>query len=146
MDTVKFSITIFIASVIILFTACEKGYDSISEEDCDTYAYNDCITLEPIEAELKINFSINKNRQWVAFEIYEGSIDKGKVIVYDTSWNSELTYLMPIPQTYSVKATYINNGKTIFAIDGIEMKAKSVKKCDSTCWFLREYRLDLMLK
>ena len=146
MDTIKISIIFFIASVIFLFTACEKSYDTISDEDCDTYGYGDCITLAPIEAELKLNFSINKNRQWVAFEIYEGTIDQEKIIVYDTSWNSELTYVMAIPQTYTVKAYYSVSGKTIFAIDGMEMKAKSVQKCDSLCWLLREFRLDLMLK
>ena len=129
--------------ILSLSISCEQD---ISDEDCDTYGYADCNTEEPFEAELKLNFTINSNNKRVPFQIIDGRVDNGKIIVYDTAETSEIVYVMALPYYYSVKATYKSGDKTIFAIDGVNMKANSIEKCDSVCWNLPTFRLDLTLQ
>ena len=129
----------------ILYISCKDSYVENDEEDCATYNYSDCNTLEPYTADVKLSFTI-KNNASVAFEIIEGRIEDGKTIVYDTTNTSVIYYNLPIPQYYTVKAIYKNGDNTIFAIDGVEMKATEVHKCDSICWDLQDFELDLRIQ
>lgn len=117
------------------------------EEDCETYNYVDCNTEEPYEAEVSLKFTI-KDNEYVPFEIIKGKVEDGTIIVYDTAraGESEIVYILDIPQYYTVKATYKNGSTIIYAVDGVDMKAKDVQKCDSVCWELDDFRLDLTLQ
>ena len=130
---------------IILSTSCNKDSAKYSDVDCDTYDYSDCQSIEPVETDLKLLFTINKNYSWVPFEIYKGSVDKGELVLRDTAWNSTITYVMPIPEKYSVKAIYELNGQTIYTIDGAKLEATSVPVCDSNCWSVAVSEFDLRL-
>jgi len=136
------ALSLFTLLTIILFSSCEQ---TVSNEDCETYNYYDCNTVEPFEAELKMSFTISKNIHSVAFEIYKGGFDENNVIVNDTAWDSSVTYNMPIPEYYSVRATYKVDGKTIYTIDGVKMDKNSVQKCDSICWKDANKELDLTI-
>jgi len=57
-----------------------------------------------------------------------------------------VTYNMPIPEYYSVRAIYKLDGKTIYTIDGVKMDKKSVQKCDSVCWNDANKDLDLTIQ
>jgi len=144
MDVINKKISILLLIIIMLSAfSCEE---SISDEDCSTYDYFDCNTVQPYEADLELHFTISANTQKVAFEIIEGTIEEGKTIIYDTATTSSITYIMPLQQYYTVKATYENSDKTIYAIDGLDMKAHSVHKCDSVCWTVPTFSLDLRLQ
>ncbi|MCK5846375.1 MAG: hypothetical protein KAG84_02980 [Bacteroidales bacterium] len=141
--TKKRFVIIIVLSILLVNYSCEQ---SVSDEDCATYNYYDCNTLEPFEADLKLQFSITQNNNKIPFEIIEGKIEDGKTIIYDTATTSTITFIMPLPQYYTVKATYKNGSKTIYAIDGLEMKARSIRKCDSMCWTIPTFMLDLRLQ
>ncbi|RLD43687.1 MAG: hypothetical protein DRI86_09375 [Bacteroidetes bacterium] len=128
--------------VVLFLSGCEQ---TVSDEDCDTYNYYDCNTVEPFEAELKMKFTISKNIHSVAFEIYKGGFDENNIIVYDTALNSTVTYNMPIPEYYSVRAIYKLEDKILYTIDGVKMDKKSIQKCDSLCWKEANKELDLTI-
>jgi len=130
--------------VLVLFLySCEE---TVTDEDCETYNYYDCNSVEPFEAKLTMKFTISKNIHWVAFEIYKGGFDENNIIVYDTARNSTVTYNMPIPEYYSVRAIYKLEDKTLYTIDGVKMDKKSVQKCDSVCWKDANKELDLTIQ
>ncbi len=143
---IKFKVFSFIGLFTILIglllSACEP---TTNNEDCDTYNYYDCNTVEPFEAKLTMDFTISKNIRWVAFEIYKGRFDENNVIVRDTARNSTIEYTMPIPEYYSVRAIYKIDNKTIYTIDGVKMDKKSIQKCDSVCWQDADEKLDLRI-
>ena len=142
MDLIK-KITILIGIATLALMSCDED---VSDEDCSTYSYLDCNTLEPDEADLILRFTISNNMSSIPFEIIEGTIESGTTIIYDTAKTSEIIYIMPLNQYYTVKATYKNEVKTIFALDGVNMKARSTQKCDSVCWTLPKFELNLTLQ
>jgi len=142
-DKIRILLATLMFSVIIFNTGCD---DTVSDEDCETYNYYDCNTIEPYEAELKLTFSISKNITKVPFEIYKGSIEDNNIIVYDTAFSTKLSYTLEIPEYYSVRAKYEIDGKVIYTVDGIKMDKKSVQKCDSVCWKDATKDLDLTLQ
>ena len=139
----KISYLFGLLSIVLFLYSCEE---IVPNEDCETYNYYDCNSVEPFEAELKMSFTISKNIHWVAFEIYKGGFDENNIIVYDTAWNSTVTYNMPIPEYYSVRAIYKLEDKTLYTIDGVKMDKKSVQKCDSVCWKDANKELDLTIQ
>lgn len=136
----RISLSLLLVSFFLL--ACEEEH---IDGNCSFYNYSGCNTTEPFMAEMTMKFSITPDIPWVAFEIYEGTIDEGEVIVYDTAWNSQVIYDMPIPQYYSVKAKYELNGNIIYAIDGAEIRKHQERICDSLCWEVDETNLDLVI-
>ena len=135
-----------IAILLILgstYACTEDFYDE--EVDCQSYNYNDCNTLEPIDANIDLLFTI-KGNQSVPFEIIEGKIEDGKTIIYDTARTSKISYIMAIPSYYTVKAEYKIGDKTVYAVDGVDMKARSTQRCDSICWETPSFKLDLTLQ
>jgi hypothetical protein len=142
-NKISFLLAALMFSVIIFNTGCDE---TVNEEDCDTYNYYDCNTIEPYEAELKLTFSISKNITKVAFEIYKGRIEENNIIIRDTAFSTKLSYTLEIPEYYSVRAKYEVDGKTIYTVDGVKMDKKSVQKCDSICWKDSNKELDLTLQ
>lgn len=135
----------FLLVIVLISISCNKNSLNSSNVDCTTYNYSDCSTSEPYETELNLLFSINNDFAWVPFEIYKGNVDDGELILRDTAWNSKITYVMPIPEKYSVRAKYERDGKIIYTIDGAELKATSTQICDSICWTVDNAEFDLML-
>lgn len=138
-----FPIYLLLTLFALTIVSCEE---TISEEDCATYNYYDCNTIKPIEADLKFKFSLSPKIKMVAFEIYKGNIEQNNIIIRDTAKSSTVTYIMPIPEYYSARAIYKEDGKTIYVVDGVKMDVKSVQKCDSVCWKDSNEEMDLTLQ
>jgi hypothetical protein len=136
-----YSVLLFVFALVI-----SEFDETVSDEDCETYNYSDCNTIEPFEAELSMAFSISKNIRMVPFEIYKGSIEENIILLKDTAWSSKVKYTLEIPEYYSVRARYVIDGKTIYTVDGVKMDKKSVQKCDSICWKDSNKELDLTLQ
>jgi hypothetical protein len=139
-------LTILMLIIVTHFFSCkESSVDLPNVENCENYYYEDCNTIEPVEGSVRLNFSINKQIHMVVFDVYKGYVDEGNLFFSDTSWNSNIEYIMPINQYYSVKATYLINGISLKVIDGGELKNYSKQVCDSTCWAADELTLDLSI-
>jgi len=132
----------FLLAIIISFSTCKKTHQS--PDDCSNYDYHDCNTLEPTNSSLKMSFSLNSQIHSVPFVIYKGNVEDNSVLYHDTAFASEVIYSLDFG-SYSVKAEYHINGKTIYAIDGGKMIKWSNNVCDSTCWSADSLSLDLRI-
>ncbi len=137
----KHLVLIYLILVGLSIASCSE----YSDVDCEYYDYHDCDTKEPSNLELNLYFTINQEIQSVPFEIYQGTVDEGTLLLRDTAYDHEVVYSMPVPNTYSVRAIYSKQDRTIYVVDGDKMKAKSQVRCDSTCWESTVYKFDLMI-
>ena len=132
--------------LLFLFVRCaEDRVDLPDVEDCENYDYQDCNTTNPVDAEVKFNFSINKQIHYVSFEVYKGTIDDGTFFFADTAFSSDEYYMLPVDEYYSAIATYHLDGKVVKVIDGGKLRKSSKKVCDSTCWAVNKLSMDLIL-
>lgn len=130
--------------LFILFSmpACKKFH--AVPDDCMGYDYMDCNTWEPIYAEFRLKFTINHFIKNVPFEIYEGDVNSGQLVLKDTAYLEELIYYLDFSR-YSVKATYELPDKKLIVIDGGEAEKWSNDVCDSVCWSEDSLQLDLQI-
>jgi hypothetical protein len=141
--------TKYLSLILLIFTllsfSCKK-YSST--EDCTTYDYADCNTIQPLDGILYMKFTINATYKKVPFVVYKGFVDSGdeNIIYRDTAYTADYNVLVDFGKYYSVKAEYSLNGNKVFAVDGDEIKKWKVEKCDSTCWETQERTFHLTLK
>lgn len=129
--------------LLVVLTACKKAH--YQPDDCSNYDYSDHVTDEPFVASAKFSFTINDKVKNVPFIIYEGNVEDGKAIFYDTAkGETEVNYYLNFGE-YSIKAKYEINGKTTYVIDGGKMEKWSYTICDSICWDWDNLQLDLQL-
>lgn len=144
---IKYSYFIILLASLSLIYSCKQDEVDLPEvEDCTSYMYEDCNTVEPIDGIVRFFFSINQHNNYVIFDVYQGNVDDGNLYFRDTSWNSSLEYILPVEQYYSVKATYIVDGNSLKVVDGGKIRTYSSVVCDSTCWGMNKLELDLSIK
>jgi hypothetical protein len=140
MIRIKFFLYIFVGIFLLslIFHSCEDSYnDYDGDESCDT--------IEPFNGYLKLKLTINRENQKIPIIVYRGKIDDNEVVYIDTISSSYFEISMPVDEFYSVKAKYISNDKTIYAIDGNKIKKSSYTYGDSTCWNVRDAKIDVRL-
>jgi hypothetical protein len=135
---------VVVFSIIVLFViafSCQKGSPTL-EVNCA-----DCLSAEPDSFKLTLDLTINSVYDSVYIQIYKGKVESGEL-----SWQGEVFtplfyHLVPVNEYYSVKASYLKDGKTIIAIDGDRMVSRYISDaCDGTCWIVKGGSLDAKLK
>jgi hypothetical protein len=135
----KYYISLLIITSLFIFNSCEDSYDGIYNGD------SSCDTIEPFYGYLKLKLTINAENQRVPISVYRGIIDDNEVVYIDTVSTNNFEVSMPVDEFYSVKAKYIFDDKTIYAIDGNKIKKSSYTYGDSTCWEVRNGNIDLRI-
>lgn len=131
---------LFLFIITVLFSCKDNTYD------CENYTY-DCNTQEPYEWEMQIEVTINNQNKHIPIWVYEGKFNDTSHLVYaDTLTQSSTSIYFPLNKYYYAKAKYIDNGKIIYAIDGVFFKKYSRLVCDSTCWYIKNKKIDVRLK
>lgn len=129
-----------IISLIIVAFSCNGG--STLEVNCAQ-----CYVNEPDSFELEVNLTIEALGDSVYLEFFEGKVESGK-----PSWEGKVGtqlfyHMVPVDEYYSVRATYIEDNKTIYAIDGDKMITSYVADaCDTDCWIIKGGILNVKLK
>lgn len=131
----------FILVLTIKMTGCEQ-------EDLDFYIDCDfCLESVPDSAELIITVTINEENPYVPLTFYKGDYEHGVVDYRDTTSAEELFLFSEVGTDYSVMATYLKDGKTIYVIDGDRMRVVNGEgECYPPCYYIRGGTLDLRLK
>jgi hypothetical protein len=130
-----------ILSLFIIAFSCNGG-NSTMEVDCGK-----CYVNEPDSFELEVNLSIASAGDSVYLEFFKGNVESGEL-----SWEGNVGtpffyHLVPVNEFYSVRATYKNDSKTIYAIDGSRMISRYIADaCDTDCWIIKGELLDVRLK
>lgn len=132
---------IFFVSLFLLIPfGCEDM--EVLFVDCD-----ECYDENPEVADLTIKFTINDENPYVRYILYSGTYDSGDTIAIDTSYTSEVVWSLDTDEYYSVKAEYTKGARTIFAVDGNELRTKKDRSsCDRECYIILGDELDVRLK
>jgi len=135
---------LILASVLSLFIiafSCNNGGSTL-EVNCAQ-----CFINEPDSFELEVNLTIESAGDSVFLEFFEGNVESEKL-----SWKGKVGtqvfyHRVPVDEYYSVKATYVENNKTIYAIDGDRMTTRYIADaCDTDCWIIKGGILNVKLK
>ena len=126
----------------IIFPYCTD----LEDEECYDADYSSCDTWEPFWGELDISLTINEENPEVPITIYRGKLEDEDIVKQCTIRTPTLYYEVPLDIYYTVKAEYKSGDKTIYAVDGDEIKKHSTDYCDSTCWEIRDGYYNVELK
>ncbi len=140
---------ILILSILFLlplpfFFSCERTTQA--DVDCSTYDYSDCNTVEPIFGDIHVKLTINDENKKIPLIIYAGKLEDNDIVLIDTAYSNIYDTLLPVDDFYTVKAEYKKGEKTIFAVDGDNIKKSKTKTCDSTCWSIKSASINLKMK
>ncbi len=146
MVLIKIKILLTIIALSIITSCNDNQVPQVADEECDTYDYSDCNTIEPTQGLLKIELTINDTNPSPILKIYDGFIEENNIIFKDTMTSAHFELYVNINKHYSASVDYKNNGKIITAVDGTDFLAKSSQVCDSICWYLVGDELNVKLK
>lgn len=134
-------ILIVILAVSIKISGCEQ-------EDLDFYIdCDDCMAAAPDSADLIVYLTINEENPFVPLVFYRGDYEDNVIDYIDTAFNDTLWLYSEMGINYSVKATYLKDGKPLIAIDGDKLRVVDGEgECNSPCFVRRGGTLDLKLK
>jgi len=69
------------------------------------------------------------------------------VIAIDTAYESQIDWDLEVNHSYSVIDEYISKGRTIYAVDGTNLRTKLDRSsCDGSCYIILGDKLDVRLK
>jgi hypothetical protein len=107
---------------------------------------NECYTTKPDSLDLTIDLTINAHYPEIPVLLYKGNIPGGELI--DTFYFTETPgYIwVKAEETYSAKAIYKLDERTVLVVDGVAQKLKSVTDaCSEACWVEEGKELNLEL-
>jgi hypothetical protein len=136
----RIALKLFLWVILILSFSCEEQGILIK---C-----SDCITDEPLTAELDIKVDVSSTSKYTEIKIYEGNLEDS--VLYSTV-HLYLSYSPKVPVTinkkYTVTANYNIRGTYYTAIDSATPRVGfDETKCDSPCYFIYDKDIDLRLK
>jgi len=135
---------IFKFFLVTLFLVIPFGCEDMEAffVDCD-----ECYALKPEYTDLTIKFTINEENPYVRYILYSGNFDTGDTIAIDTTFRTKVIWTLDVNKYYSVKAEYSSGARTIYAIDGNELRTKKESSsCDEECYIILGDELDVRLK
>ena len=115
-------------------------------EDCYAYDYSDCNSVRPNTGTMVIHLTIKDDSSAIPVKIFRGKFEDNDLFLADTLTDGLWRVDLPLDQYYSVAAYYKKEGKYFIAIDGEKIVLKSVVKCDSTCYSVKQAEVDVRLK
>lgn len=138
MDLLRKNIGPALLIIALIAGSCDGG-SSGGCDSCDAFTIPDSLGLE-------IKFTIDKDNPYVPLAVYKDEVvDDAEPIFRDTVFESPVTYLLPVSESYGVRAEYTIGKTTIIAIDGDKVDYNSVSDCDHECYTYREGDVDVQL-
>lgn len=127
---------------MLLIHGCERDVPRLTGINCA-----ECYQDKPEWGPLNVRLTINDENPFVPMVIYEGYIEDEVVEWVDTSWEADYWVDVPVNKYYSVSAKYLQDGDTIYVIDGDRLKLKhTTEECDEPCYYFKGGYFDLQLK
>jgi len=138
----KISRIIFTIAILLQFS-CER-HDNVylGSVDCA-----DCYSVKPEYVRLNALITINDENPKVKLTVYVGNCEEGQVDWVDSTYMENYWVDVKPDRYYSMKAEYKDGDKTIYVIDGDEVKLKYTENsCDVGCYYKVGGFVDLRLK
>jgi len=129
---------VFIVSLI----GCERernyGFENI---DC-----TECYQKKPEWGPISITVTINDENPYVPLVVYIGDIEDNNVDWVDTAYTTDFWIDVKPDRYHSLSAKYKVGDKTVFAVDGDELKLKyTTSDCDEPCYYYKGGYFDVRL-
>jgi len=105
-----------------------------------------CNTTRPDSGYLNINVTDPGTAGMVPIVIYEGDIDKNKVVLSDTLYSKSASYYLPVKKRYGVRAAYRRAGVTTYVYDGDKIKLEKFWNCNDKCYNAIDGNIHVELK
>lgn len=113
-------------------------------------ACENCISDEPTEGELRLQFLINDQYPEVVYKVYKGTVESGTLLFTDTAREEEVTWMLQAERDYAAEAFYPENGKTVVVVDGDKIRTQTTSCTDPydsestiSCWYVVPARINL---
>ena len=116
---------------------------------CESLYVNceDCYYPEPDSFDIEVQFTINDENPFVPLVVYKGDVRDSVVEWVDTATAEYYNLLVSVEEFYSIVAKYKAGDKTIFAIDGGEIKTHYQEEvCSEPCYTITGGLMDVRLK
>jgi len=108
---------------------------------------SDCYIPEPDSFYLQINLTINDEFKAVPLVTYRGDVEGNLVEYVDTAYESPFYRYVAVGTKYSVRAKYMRQDKTLYAVDGTKMRSLLVSgTCDEDCYVIRNDKVNLEIR
>lgn len=136
---------VFVSVLLILLitSSCERN----ENVNIDGFSCSNCFQSKPEWVRLNITVSLNSENPYVPLVVYIGNVEDGNVDWVDTSYNTNYWVEVRPDRYYSVRAEYKEGLKTVFAVDGDDIKlAENTTDCDAPCFYPKGGYLDVRLK
>lgn len=135
--------------VLLAVIAASLKLSGCEQEDLDFYIDCDfCLSEIPEFDTLYVYVTINEENPFVPLEFYLGNIEDNQIDWIDTAYSDTLWLSgSAVGQEYSVKATYMQDGEPLVAIDGDKIRVVDGEgECYPPCFYVRGGTLDVRLK
>lgn len=127
----------------LLLNSCER----LENINTPGFSCSECFQQRPEWVQLNIAVTINDENPFVPITIYVGNVEDNIVDWVDTTYNTDYWVDVKPDRDYSVKAEYKDGSKTIFAIDGDNVKLKYTDtNCDEPCYYQVGGYMDVRLR
>lgn len=139
----------YISSIIlIIIFAISLKTTGCQQEDLDfSVDCFDCLSEAPDSSSLIVYVTINDENPFVPLVFYRGDFEDNVVDWIDTTYNDTLYLYSEVGMVYSVKATYLQDGEPVLAIDGDKLRVVDGEgECYPPCFVINGGTLDLRLK
>ena len=133
----------FSVLMIAVIISCNRP---VEPDDCSTYDYSNCNTIEPSFGDVVVFVTVNKTITSVPICVYKGKIDENIILLRDTLTMELERYELPVNEYYSVAAYYNIDGRKICAVSGGKLSMKGYQICDSICYVVKEPIVNVRLK
>jgi hypothetical protein len=127
--------------ITVLLVSCNEKIFT-GNVDCDQ-----CYVDKQENADLVIDLSVNKKYPAVPVWVYEGDVEDDNLVYSDTAYSTPYYVYVRVGRKYSVKAEYRSAEKTIYSVNGTNLKTLVVTDaCDETCYIVENQTIDVKLR
>jgi hypothetical protein len=107
----------------------------------------ECVTEEPVNAEIEIKLDIQDFGDPVTINVYDGNIEEGVIISTHTAGGNRTTIELRINKRYTFSAIYSTPKGTYTVIDSaLPRVAYNKDQCDDPCFYVYDRVVNLRLK
>jgi len=118
------------------------------DDTCDARVTppSNCVTVRPTLAEMRVEVSYTGQPQGIPLTIYRGRFDQGVVYARDTVFGERNIYLVPTNEYFSVAAEYVQEGRKIVAVDGVNVTVSFDDNCNYGCYTSDQNNINLRIR
>ncbi|MCQ2974399.1 MAG: hypothetical protein MJ211_06260 [Bacteroidales bacterium] len=131
---------------ILLFTSCLDLTTSDDEQEENSENCTCKRTTKPEDEEVELKLSLNNQNKQVEITIYEGSIDKNKIVKTYIAEETPAKIVLDVDKNYTYVAKYLKGIDTIYVPVNSDLSTHKYTCNEEPCWRIKNNVINLKLK